>query len=110
MDENIAVVAVQNGNSRGLIVNERGMNRIPMIGRVAIAHGLGHVLCGCSDGLAVNSYDAVEANYALTGMLSPANARAGSFAMHFLARSKPIIDMSKSKDTTKLLEDVMFHF
>jgi len=87
LDERFAGATLANGQVRGIVVNERGMNENVWVRRMTLCHELGHLIWDPDqqlDRLKVDVYDDVESDYG--GPRSdPVEIRANAFAIAFLA-------------------------
>jgi transcriptional regulator with XRE-family HTH domain/Zn-dependent peptidase ImmA (M78 family) len=111
LDESIAVIALRNGQHRGLVINERGANRNVFMWRVALAHGLGHLLGDTNRRIVVDKFTDLELNYAAADNADPSESRASAFALAFLAPGPGLrTTVGNVTDRSRVLAIVMMRY
>jgi Zn-dependent peptidase ImmA (M78 family) len=89
LHERFAGATEANGNSRGIVVNERGHNANVWVRRMTLAHELGHLLWDPDtrlNQLTVDEYAGLEAAYHTgRGRADVVEMRANAFAVALLA-------------------------
>ena len=98
MNERFAGATIANGNVRGVVVNESGMNSNVWIRRLTLCHEVGHLLWDPDNLLAklkVDEYVDLEIN-AVDQQADPVEARANAFAVAFLAPPLGVIQAAEA--------------
>jgi Zn-dependent peptidase ImmA (M78 family) len=88
MDDRFAGATIANGNTRGIVINERGMNSNVWVRRMTLCHEVGHVLWDPDTYLSklkVDEYAEVESDISSYHKNDPVEIRANAFAVSFLA-------------------------
>ncbi|WP_155247880.1 XRE family transcriptional regulator [Variovorax paradoxus] len=88
MDDRFAGATIANGNIRGIVINERGMNSNVWVRRMTLCHEVGHVLWDPDTYLSklkVDEYAEVEGDISGYHKTDPVEIRANAFAVSFLA-------------------------
>lgn len=113
MDQRFAGATIANGQVRGIVVNETGMNSNVWVRRMTLCHELGHLLWDPEDRLQRVTVDA----YAELEMSDrdlrrdPPEIRANAFAVAFLAPPSAVLDIAKrSPDKKTAVSEVMTTF
>lgn len=110
MDARFAGATLANGNVRGIVVNESGMNSNVWIRRMTLCHELGHLLWDPDDRLqqvAVDEYAELEMSDRDTRR-DPPEIRANAFAVAFLAPPSAVQRIAKySHDPVAVVTEVM---
>jgi Zn-dependent peptidase ImmA (M78 family) len=87
INQQFAGATIANGDARGIVINEQGLNKNVWVRRMTLCHELGHLLWDPDeklDRLRVDDYDHLEQNERLVKR-DPAEMRANAFAIAFLA-------------------------
>ena len=109
LSEKFAGATVANGRSRGVVINEKGMNWNVWVRRTTLAHEIGHLLWDPDDKLErlrVDFYDELDRPYRQS--TDAVEIRANAFAVSFLAPPAGVKQIMKGKnDHIDGLADVM---
>lgn len=110
MDQRFAGATIANGATRGIVVNENGMNSNVWVRRMTLCHELGHLLWDPEDRLqrvTVDAYAELEMSDRDTRR-DPPEIRANAFAIAFLAPPSAVRDIAnRNPDLAAVVSEVM---
>lgn len=113
MNPRFAGATMANGASRGIVINETGMNSNVWVRRMTMCHELGHLLWDPDDRLhrvMVDEYADIEQDVRDTRR-DPPEIRANAFAVAFLAPPSAIREIAaKGRDPIAVVAEVMLTF
>lgn len=113
LDERFAGATLANGATRGIVVNERGMNENVWVRRMTLCHELGHLLWDPDQRLSkltVDEYSGIDDDYG-SARPDPVEIRANAFAVAFLAPPEAVKEIAQSAaDTKSALDKLMQRF
>jgi Zn-dependent peptidase ImmA (M78 family) len=113
INQQFAGATIANGEARGIVVNEQGLNRNVWVRRMTLCHELGHLLWDPDeslDRLRVDDYDHLEQNERIVKR-DPAEIRANAFAIAFLAPPTAVDRITRqSSSAQQAVVEVMKHF
>ncbi len=112
MDERFAGATIVNGNTRGIVINERGMNSNVWVRRMTLCHEIGHVLWDPDTHLSklkVDEYAEVDNDMSWHQRNDPVEIRANAFAVSFLAPPGGVLRIAEKchGDVQEILTQVM---
>ena len=103
LHEAFAGATIANGNDRGIVVNERGLNSNVWVRRMTLAHEIGHLLWDPDeklDRLTVDRYDELDFGDTIR-QNDPIEIRANAFAIAFLAPDASVKKIAEAEKTTE---------
>lgn len=98
LNQRFAGATISNGNNRGIVINEVGLNKNVWVRRMTLCHELGHLLWDPEEKLEkvkVDDYGDLEEDIR-SSKRDPAEIRANAFAISFLAPRSAVLEIHDS--------------
>ncbi|BAU76486.1 XRE family transcriptional regulator [Metapseudomonas furukawaii] len=110
LNSKFAGATISNGTSRGIVINENGMNSNVWVRRMTLSHELGHLLWDPEDKLEkvrADDYGDLDEDVRISKR-DPAEIRANAFAVAFLAPPSAIKKLAaKESNPAKVISEIM---